>query len=116
MTLRHITSAAHRRIAKILVVALSTLQALAPLVAQTVEPMSKNITGGIPPVCAIFPVKITLPPATVTDQVDVFFLFDDTGSFAPFAPSVVGIFSSLVSSLETQLPNVSFGFGVGRFE
>ncbi len=59
---------------------------------------------------------IKLPPGSVVDKVDVFFLFDDTGSFASFVPTVSGIFSALVTDLEAALPGVSFGFGVGRFE
>ena len=84
----------------------------------TVTPPSISVTGGN--VCSggsqTFPVSLTLPPDTVVDKVDVFLLFDDTGSFASFVPTVGTIFSGLVTSLETALPGVSFGFGVGRFE
>jgi hypothetical protein len=84
----------------------------------TVTPPSISVTGGS--VCSggsqTFPVSLTLPPDTVVDKVDVFLLFDDTGSFASFVPTVGTIFSGLVTSLETALPGVSFGFGVGRFE
>ncbi|MDQ2694349.1 MAG: hypothetical protein M3Z21_03030, partial [Pseudomonadota bacterium] len=59
---------------------------------------------------------LAFPEASVTNRVDVFFLFDDTGSFAGFVPTVTSIFSSLASELTTALPAVSFGFGVGRFE
>src|SRR5262249_19450368 len=38
------------------------------------------------------------------------------GSFSGFVPTVSTIFSGLVSQLESALPGVSFGFGVGRFE
>src|SRR5262245_25281385 len=62
------------------------------------------------------PACITLPPGSVSTKVDVFFLFDDTGSFSGFVPTVSTIFSGLVSQLESALPGVSFGFGVGRFE
>ena len=90
----------------------------APLMGQTTTPDNISIISGL--VCEggseTFPVKITLPPASVIDEVDVFFLFDDTGSFAGVAPSVIGTFSGLVTSLETALPAVDFGFGVGRFE
>jgi hypothetical protein len=89
------------------------------LLAQTViSPVGVSATGGA--LCsgrsAEYPVSIRLPPAAVIDKVDVFFLFDDTGSFAGFVPTVTTIFSGLVGSLETALPSVSFGFGVGRFE
>jgi len=90
----------------------------APLLGQTTSPDSISIVSGL--VCEggseTFPVSITLPPDTIIDKVDVFFLFDDTGSFAGFVPTVTTIFSGLVGSLETALPAVSFGFGVGRFE
>jgi len=49
-------------------------------------------------------------------KVDIFLLFDDTGSFAAFAPTVRDIFSDLVDEVEDGLPGVEFGFGVGRFE
>jgi hypothetical protein len=61
-------------------------------------------------------VCLQLPPASIVDKVDVFFLFDDTGSFQNFVPSVSDIFASLVADLEQQVPGVEFGFGVGRFE
>src|SRR5215510_5474744 len=89
-----------------------------PNLAQSVTPPGITISGGA--VCSggsqTFPVSITLPPAAVVDKVDVFFLFDDTGSFAGFVPTVTSIFSGLVTSLEAALPGVNFGFGVGRFE
>jgi hypothetical protein len=72
------------------------------------------------PVCAgtseTVPVAISFPPDSVIDKVDVFLLFDDTGSFAGTVPAVRNIFSQLVTELQTALPDVSFGFGVGRFE
>ncbi len=89
-----------------------------PLLGQTALPDSIFIDSGA--ICTggseTFPVKITLPPDSIIDEVDVFFLFDDTGSFASFVLTVTGIFSGLVGSLETALPTVEFGFGVGRFE
>ena len=87
--------------------------------AQTVSPAGITIPDSSP-VCNggmdTEEACITLPPGSIVDKVDVFFLFDDTGSFAEEAPGVIGIFSSLVTALETALPAVSFGFGVGRFE
>jgi len=72
------------------------------------------------PVCfggtQIVPVAIDFPAGSIIDKVDVFLLFDDTGSFAGIVPQVTQIFSQLVTQLQTALPQVSFGFGVGRFE
>ncbi len=72
------------------------------------------------PVCAggsqTVPVSILFPAGSVIDKVDVFLLFDDTGSFAGRVPTVTQIFSQLVGQLQTALPQVSLGFGVGRFE
>lgn len=99
---------------------LTTILVLQPLLwAQTTSPPGISINPGSP-VClngrASYPVSITLPPSAVNSKVDVFFLFDDTGSFEPFVPQVRNIFSNLVTSLETSLPGVEFGFGVGRLE
>ena len=90
-----------------------------PAMAQTIVPTSISV-GAASNVCSggseNFPVSITLPPEGVADKVDVFLLFDDTGSFAGFVPTVADIFSGLVTDLESALPGVEFGFGVGRFE
>ena len=77
-----------------------------------IEPASPVCNGG----SETLPVSISFPAASTVDRVDVFFLFDDTGSFAATAPTVASIFSSLVNDLQAALPNVSLGFGVGRFE
>jgi VCBS repeat-containing protein len=62
-------------------------------------------------------VSITLPGGGgVTTMVDVFLLFDDTGSFAGNSPLVRAAFPTIISTLQTALPGVDFGFGVGRFE
>ncbi len=62
-------------------------------------------------------ISVTLPQATGTiSKADVFLLFDDTGSFASVAPTVISQFPGVISDLETAFPSVSFGFGVGRFE
>jgi len=58
----------------------------------------------------------TLPPTSTISRVDVFLLFDDTGSFAGFVSSTVSIFRDLISELGTALPDIDFGYGVGRFE
>ena len=76
--------------------------------------------GADAPVCfgnaQTVPVSINFPAGSVIDKVDVFLLFDDTGSFAGGVPQVTSIFSQLVDQLQTALPQVSFSFGVGRFE
>ena len=78
------------------------------------------VLGPESPVCSgqsqTVPVAINFPAGSVIDKVDVFLLFDDTGSFASTAPAVTGIFGGLVTELQTALPQVSFSFGVGRFE
>ncbi len=87
--------------------------------ASDVEPSSINVTGNSD-VCLgnsqKFSVSITLPTTSINEKVDVFLLFDDTGSFADFIPTVRSIFSNLVSTLEATVPGIDFGFGVGRFE
>jgi len=61
-------------------------------------------------------VCITLPPDSTFGSVDVFLLFDDTGSFAGTVSALVSVFQSIVTDLQTALPGVDFAFGVGRFE
>jgi hypothetical protein len=62
-------------------------------------------------------VSLTLPTGhALTNQVDVFLLFDDTGSFTGNSPIVRAAFPDIISSLQTSLPGTDFGFGVGRFE
>jgi len=91
----------------------------AVVLAQTVTPESINIDDASP-VCnddsITEEVCIQLPPDSVSNKVDVFFLFDDTGSFAGFTMTVADIFQDVVTGLQTALPAVDFGFGVGRFE
>ena len=48
--------------------------------------------------------------------VDVFLLFDDTGSFKSTAPQLASAFPKLIDNLRNSLTNVDLGFGVGRFE
>ena len=75
----------------------------------TIDPPSINVGGGSA-VCSggseTIPLSITLPPDAVSEKVDVFFLFDDTGSFADLVRTVTSIFSGLVGDLETALPAV----------
>lgn len=49
-------------------------------------------------------------------QIDVFLLFDDTGSFTSAAPTLAAAFPQLIANLQTNFPTADFGFGVGRFE
>jgi Ca2+-binding RTX toxin-like protein len=62
-------------------------------------------------------VSLTLPgTGGVTNLVDVFLLFDDTGSFTSNSPIVRAAFPQIISTLTGALPGIDFGFGVGRFE
>jgi hypothetical protein len=62
-------------------------------------------------------VSLTLPTGgALTNMVDVFLLFDDTGSFTANSPIVRAAFPQIISSLQTALPGIDLGFGVGRFE
>lgn len=62
-------------------------------------------------------VSITLPDTgSLTDMVDVFLLFDDTGSFVSNSPIVRGAFPDIMATLQAASPGTNFGFGVGRFE
>ncbi len=62
-------------------------------------------------------VTITLPGSGgLTNLVDVFLLFDDTGSFTNNSPIVRGAFPTIMADLQSSLPGVDLGFGVGRFE
>ena len=62
-------------------------------------------------------VSLTLPgTGALTNMVDVFLLFDDTGSFTWNSPIVRGAFPTIIDTLNANLPGVDLGFGVGRFE
>ncbi|HND53200.1 MAG TPA: Ig-like domain-containing protein, partial [Pirellulaceae bacterium] len=62
-------------------------------------------------------VSITLPgTGALTNLVDVFLLFDDTGSFTYNSPIVRSAFPDIIAQLQTSLPGIDLGFGVGRFE
>lgn len=62
-------------------------------------------------------VSLTLPnTGALTNLVDVFLLFDDTGSFVANSPIVRAAFPQIISTLQAAMPTVDFGFGVGRFE
>lgn len=62
-------------------------------------------------------VSLTLPNnGGITNLVDVFLLFDDTGSFTANSPIVRAAFPTIISQLQAAMPGVDLGFGVGRFE
>ncbi len=62
-------------------------------------------------------VSLTLPGSGgVTNMVDVFLLFDDTGSFTANSPIVRAAFPQIIADLQAALPGLDLGFGVGRFE
>lgn len=62
-------------------------------------------------------VSITLPnTGALTNLVDVFLLFDDTGSFVNNSPIVRAAFPNIIATLQASLPGIDLGFGVGRFE
>jgi hypothetical protein len=86
--------------------------------AQTVTPPSIAIPSASP-VCSESPVVervcVQLPAASTASKVDVFGLFDDTGSFQDIIPTLTQVFGVLVGELATALPSVDFGFGVGSF-
>jgi len=50
------------------------------------------------------------------EAVDVFLLFDDTGSFSGVAPILIAEFPNVIANLQAALPGTSLAFGVGRFE
>ncbi|MBS0260837.1 MAG: cadherin domain-containing protein [Planctomycetes bacterium] len=62
-------------------------------------------------------VSLTLPnTGALTNLVDVFLLFDDTGSFVNNSPIVRAAFPDIITQLQSSLPGTDLGFGVGRFE
>ncbi|MCA9268958.1 MAG: carboxypeptidase regulatory-like domain-containing protein, partial [Planctomycetales bacterium] len=62
-------------------------------------------------------VSLTLPTTgALTNMVDVFLLFDDTGSFTANSPIVRAAFPNIISELQTRLPGIDLGFGTGRLE
>ena len=101
------------------VLAAASLISIAGAFAQTITPPS-IVLPAASPVCSGASVEqeacIEFPPAATVRKVDVFFLLDDTGSFSDVAVTIGMLFEQLVTDLETALPGIEFGFGVGRFE
>lgn len=56
------------------------------------------------------------PGDALFTDVDVFLLLDDTGSFSDVGPVVASQFPGIIEDLQESLPDINFGFGVGRFE
>ncbi|GKY93275.1 hypothetical protein MPSEU_000295000 [Mayamaea pseudoterrestris] len=61
-------------------------------------------------------VTLRVPTTTTQDQVDVFFLFDDTGTFISASSTVARTFGTIINNLIVSYPSVSWGYGVGKFE
>jgi hypothetical protein len=62
-------------------------------------------------------VSLTLPnTGALTNLVDVFLLFDDTGSFVNNSPIVRAAFPDIIAQLNSSLSGINLGFGVGRLE
>lgn len=61
-------------------------------------------------------VTFSVPTSTTQDEVDVFFLFDDTGTFTASSTTVSRAFETIITGLVDSYPSVSWGFGVGKFE
>ncbi|MCA8988264.1 MAG: tandem-95 repeat protein, partial [Planctomycetaceae bacterium] len=62
-------------------------------------------------------ISLTLPAGSaLTNAVDVFLLFDDTGSFVNNSPIVRAAFPDIINQLQLSLPGNDLAFGVGRFE
>lgn len=55
-------------------------------------------------------------PTPTVPPVDIFLLTDDRASIQRALPALRDQFADVVTSLQTALPGVSLGFGVGRFE
>lgn len=51
-----------------------------------------------------------------TPPVDIFFLFDDTGSFTNALGTTGAAFPQIISDLQANFPGRDFAFGVGRYE
>ncbi|MEL6905561.1 MAG: hypothetical protein AAFP22_09155, partial [Planctomycetota bacterium] len=97
---------------------LALLALAAPASAQTLDPPFITSIGG--PLCGggsnVQNVSITLPGSSSSGRIDVFLLFDDTGSFSDEAPQVIAVFRRVVARLQELVPTADIAYGVGRFE
>ncbi len=86
----------------------------------TLNPTSVSLGAGSPLAVTrsqSVSLSITLPSVPVSNEIDIAFLLDDTGSFdKAFGQTLAAIFDNLATTLQTALPGASFGFGVARFE
>lgn len=103
-----------------------------PTVSPTPKPTVDPLKGGVSPASISFTdtisshicqrgtvekeVSIQLPEKSTVNNVDLFFLFDDTGNFGSLAPNMTEIFPDILLELQATLPTASFGYGIGRFE
>jgi hypothetical protein len=62
------------------------------------------------------PLSITLPPASVTNEVDIALLLDGTQSYVNPAQIVKGIFNDLLPAIQAALPGADLAFGVAEFK
>lgn len=90
----------------------------APAAAQTLNPSFITSIGGA--TCgggtAVQDLQLRMPSASNANRIDVFLLFDDTGSFADEVPTVVEIFRRVVALLQAEIPSADIAYGIGRFE
>lgn len=63
-----------------------------------------------------FPIRGEAGMAGGAGMIDVLLLFDDTGSFAGVAPTLISAFPSLITTLQASLAGADLAFGVARFE
>jgi len=94
----------------------AALFAATPAIAQVVSPAAINERSSR--ICAEQFGSETkrLCITRATNKVDVFLLFDDTGSFASQATKTKAVFNDMVTRLQAALPDADLAFGVGRFE
>lgn len=103
-----------------LLVGFFALSALAGISRAQIADPSSFIFSGKGDTCQLDPFQapfcVTLPETSTASKVDVFLLFDDTGSFADFVGETQDLFIGLIPSLQEALPDADLAFGVGRFE
>ena len=80
-----------------------------------VQPQSLALPGQWP--ILKLDVNVTLPANfSATPKVDVFLLIDDTDSIEDNVPAIVDQFPVVQQLLQNRFPQISFAYGVGRFE